>query len=297
MLNHKPGQVLSMTQKTLRRHLADDRRIIDRELNRWLQPVPGVPRLLSQAMCYATLGSGKRLRPILALESFRATGGSDERWVLPFCCGIEMIHAFSLAHDDLPAMDNDDYRRGRLSLHRRFGEGSAILAADALLVRAFELFAASPAPVERRIIAIIEISQAVGWKGMTAGQILDLDATRDTDSSCSARRLSRIHRLKTAMFIAACFTTGAMLAGADATLTNALRRAGLMIGDLFQLTDDLLDAKRPDVGRNVALQFGQKAVWNKAVRRAASARRMLRELGPRFSLLALVPEYVLHRSF
>lgn len=298
MLNRRSTRHASVwAQEALTRRLAADRRVIDRALNRWLQPATGVPRLLARAMRYATLGPGKRLRPILALESFRAAGGTHEQWVMPFCCGIEMVHAFSLAHDDLPAMDDDDYRRGRPSLHRQFDEATAILAADALLVRAFELFAVSPAPYERRISATLEIARAVGWEGMTAGQVLDLDAGQNTDRPISARQLSRIHRLKTALFIAACLTIGATLAGSDSRTTGLLRRAGLMIGTLFQLTDDLLDARVADAGRNAVRQFGPKTIWSRAALKAASARRILLGLGFRFSLLASVPEYVLRRSF
>ncbi len=280
----------------LLRRMADDRRMIDRALSRWLRPKPGVPRLLSQAMRYAALGPGKRLRPILTLESFRAGGGSNDRRVMPFCCGIEMVHAFSLAHDDLPAMDDDNYRRGRPSLHRKFGEGPAILAADALLVRAFELFALCPAPYERRVRATIEIARAVGWEGMTAGQVLDLKAAESCIHHSWVQRFTRIHRMKTAIFIAACLATGGILAGADNRMVDRLRRAGLIIGSLFQLTDDLLDAQPHDAGRNAALRLGREAVWGRAVRKAASARRILLALGPRYGLLASVPQYVLHRS-
>ena len=158
----------------LTRTVETDRRLNDARLRRELRFGSEVPTRLAVAMRYAVLGPGKRIRPVLMLESFRAAGGRDLAAVLPFCAGIEFIHTFSLIHDDLPSMDDDDYRRGRPSLHRKFDEATAILAADGLFAFAFELFARAPGPAERKLAAMRAICRAVGPSGMTGGQILDI---------------------------------------------------------------------------------------------------------------------------
>jgi len=285
----------------LRAQFALDRRMIDREMARLLGPTRAVPPALTAAMRYAVLGPGKRLRPILALEAFKASGGGEVRRMLPFCAGIEMVHAFSLVHDDLPAMDDDDFRRGRPSLHRRFGEGLAILAADALVVRAFELFATGPAPARHRLVAMAEIARAVGPSGMVAGQVLDIaaDGRGVGAGRRAARGLATVHRKKTALFIAGSMVVGAVLAGAPARVRDGLRRAGLAIGRLFQLTDDLLDATargRSAERANAVGLRGEEAVRRMAAREARTARRLLNALGRGYGLLAATPAYVLMRK-
>ena len=248
-----------------------DRRTIDRALAQALRFNAAVPKRLSQAMRYAVLGPGKRVRPILALESYRAAGGRNRQWIMPFCCGIELIHTFSLVHDDLPSMDNDDFRRGRPSLHRRFDEATALLAADALLVRAFELFARCPAPLNRRIAATVAICQAIGPAGMVAGQILDMDLRPNT----GRKRLLATQRKKTALLIAASIVTGAILAGASAPTIRQLHKAGITLGMLFQLTDDLLDAQQEsDQGKaTMATKYHPAAIAELARAQAESVRR------------------------
>lgn len=267
--------------------LRRDRSLVERWLRAALA-LKGVPRRLGRAMRYALLGPGKRLRPILCLETFRACGGRDEEWVRPFCCGIEMVHAFSLAHDDLPSMDDDDLRRGQPSLHREFDEATAILAGDALLARAFELFSAGAAPAVRRVSATTAVARAVGPAGMAGGQILDLANGRDD--------LGRIHRLKTAVFMAAAMEAGAIVAGARPTTVDGARDAGLGLGMLFQLTDDLLDEESDAGGRaSAAIARGRAQARRDARRLAAGLDERFRMLGPRFSLLAALPDYLLGR--
>ncbi len=283
-----------MTGAELKRRVAADRRLITGWLRRSLRADGETPGRLGRAMRYAVLGPGKRIRSILALEAFRAAGGREESRVEPFCCGIEMIHSFSLVHDDLPSMDDDDYRRGRPSAHRRFGEALAILAADALLARAFELFATGPAPAGRRLEAAALLARAVGPRGMAGGQVLDIEAGPRT----GRRALTRIRKMKTADFLAAAMAAGAVVGGAPPAARARLQAAGLLLGDLFQVTDDLLDAAGHDAAdkATVVRNGGAGAARRQADRLAARAEERLRSLGRRYQVLAAFPGMVLERS-
>ncbi|MEO0080283.1 MAG: polyprenyl synthetase family protein [candidate division WOR-3 bacterium] len=271
-----------------------DRKVIDRELGRILQVGPDVPKRLAQAMRYAVFGPGKRLRPILALESYRAAGGRSRKWIMPFCCGIELIHTFSLIHDDLPSMDNDDFRRGRPSLHIRFDEATAILAADGLLILAFELFCRSTAPFERRTSAILTICEAVGPAGMVAGQMLDMGI----EPKMGVRSLMRMQRKKTALFIAAALVSGAIIAGAPRPVLSRLRQAGIALGEMFQTTDDLLDIRQESDQRKetIVSRFGPERALVRARAQAEVARTKLLSLGPSYRFLAELTQIILLRN-
>jgi geranylgeranyl diphosphate synthase type II len=293
--------------------LARDRHLVNRALARALRAGPGVPGRLAQAMRYAVLGPGKRLRPILCLEAFRAGRGSPDRAVLPFCCGIEFIHAFSLVHDDLPSMDDDDFRRGRPSLHRRFDEATAILAADALFARAFELFCQTRTEAELVVAATRLVCRAVGPAGMTGGQLLDIAAPRRHEKT--GRRMALVNQKKTAEFIAASLESGALLAGANEKVCRGLRQYGLALGELFQVTDDLIDIGRDTTlshkergqakeVRSEARGAGSAAVpglrgselERQAEMLAARAGEQLSWPGAQNSVLAALPSLILHRS-
>ncbi|MBM3957320.1 MAG: polyprenyl synthetase family protein [Gemmatimonadetes bacterium] len=270
-----------------------DRIVIDAALRKALATERGVPRRLAQAMGYALLGGGKRIRPFLALEGFRAAGGRQSGRVLRFCCGLEMVHAFSLVHDDLPSMDNADVRRGRASLHRRFDEATAILAADALLARGFGLMAESPGPRVRVCRVISLVARAIGAAGMTGGQWEDMRPGRMT-----LARLAAVQRRKTGELIAASLAGGAILAGAGHDVERALWQAGLAVGACFQMTDDLLDAAEGGErkGSTMVGRLGRERTLRRARAAAGRARALLTGLGPRFALLAEVPGYVLERK-
>lgn len=273
--------------------MREDKRLIDSGLRRALRAERGVPRRLAQAIRYALLGRGKRLRPILALEAFRACrGGRDER-VMPFCCGLEMIHAFSLVHDDLPSMDDDDIRRGRPSLHRRFDEATAILAADGLLARGFGLMAECPCPAVRVRRVVRMVARAIGPAGMAGGQFADV-----AEGRVSAARLARVQRQKTGELITVSLAGGAVLAGAGARVEHVLEQAGQALGALFQLTDDLLDAAEPGErkGRTMVSFLGRAKTLERARRMARRAQELLSGLGPRFALLAGLPGQLLART-
>jgi geranylgeranyl pyrophosphate synthase len=280
----------------IERVIEADRRLIDAELREALRFGREVPARLALAMRYAVLGPGKRVRPMLALEAFRAAGGPDLAAVLPFCSGIELIHTFSLIHDDLPSMDNDDFRRGRPSLHRKFDEATAILAADGLFAYAFELFTQAPGPAERRLAAIRVICRAVGPSGMTGGQMMDIAGK--TEDRGPKTEVLKTQRKKTAEFIAAAVVTGAILGGAAAAAQEKLRRAGLALGMLFQMTDDLLDSEQAsEAGRTTMVSTGGRArARSRAESEARRAERLFNALGARYRLLAEFPELVLHRK-
>lgn len=299
-----------MTVAAVRSRLRGDRQLINKWLVEALELGPEVPTRLATAMRYAVLGRAKRLRAILALESFRAAGGRQDKAVKPLCTGIEMVQAFSLAHDDLPCMDDDDYRRGKPSLHKRFDEAIAVLAGDALLVFGFELIADCPVAVARREEALRVMLRALGPAGMAGGQMLDLEGQR------AVRRVknpAQTNRLKTAAFIAAAVEAGAVLAGAPGRQRQKLREAGLALGMLFQATDDQLDAA---TGRGVHLPVVERRTWKSRVRvhRAVDSRvvpaggepqslfgdarrteRMFAALGPSYGFLAALPEIILNR--
>jgi len=279
----------------LRPVIEADRKLIDAELRRALRRGRDVPARLAAAMRYAVLGPGKRIRPVLALEAYRAVGGRKLAPVLPFCAGIEFIHTFSLIHDDLPSMDNDDFRRGRPSLHRKFDEATAILAADGLFAYAFELFAQAPGPAEHRLAAIGEICRAVGPAGMTGGQMMDIAGKSEVRSA--KYKVPETQRKKTAEFIAAAVVAGAILGGAVAATRKRLYDGGLALGMLFQLTDDLLDAEQASEAGKVTMvsTFGQEETQVRAQSEARRAERLFRALGPKGRVLAEFVEFVLNR--
>jgi geranylgeranyl diphosphate synthase type II len=197
---------------------------------------------LVAAMTYSVKAGGKRLRPILCMAATHAVGGSEDDALLTGCA-LEMIHTYSLIHDDLPAMDDDDLRRGKPTCHKTFGEATAILAGDALLTRAFQLLAehalAQPAAQQGLWIAVIAlIAQAAGFEGMIEGQMRDIDAE---GRALTAQQLERLHQLKTGALISASIEAGARIGEADQQSMARLREYGACVGLAFQVTDDILN--------------------------------------------------------
>lgn len=218
---------------TERKTLADLKRALETYLE--ALPMEGAPDILRQAMRYSLLAGGKRLRGCLMLAACKMAGGNADA-ALPFAAAVEMIHAYSLIHDDLPAMDNDTLRRGKPTNHVVFGEAVAILAGDALLTHAFEIMAASPHPNALR--ALGEIARAAGVSGMLAGQTLDVTLAGTAPDTDLVRR---IHEGKTAALLTAPLTAGLILAGAEENQIEAGRVYGYHLGIAFQIEDDLLD--------------------------------------------------------
>ena len=193
---------------------------------------------LKEAMMYSLLAGGKRLRPVMVMAAAEAVGGEGERF-LSVACALEMIHTYSLIHDDLPAMDNDDYRRGKLTNHKIYGDGMAILAGDALLTLAFSVIARqNDIPAERLVMVVREIASAAGAGGMVGGQALDLESE---NKNIDITILEKIHNGKTGALFKAAIRSGAILAEATEQERAALDLYADKFGLAFQITDDILD--------------------------------------------------------
>jgi len=247
--------------------LAQAQAAIERELDNLLglAPRPGEParpKRLIEAMRYATLGGGKRLRAFLTIETARALGRTDEG---PRRAGaaIECVHAYSLIHDDLPSMDDDDLRRGRPTAHRAFDEATAILAGDALQALAFEILAdpATDPIAEARVALCLGLARAIGLAGMVGGQMLDIGAERRT-APLSVEEIARLQAMKTGALLKFSVEAGTRLAGAGATARTALDLYGKAIGAAFQIADDILDVESD--AATLGKRAGKDAAQNKA---------------------------------
>jgi geranylgeranyl diphosphate synthase type II len=218
----------------------EDRAAVDAALNRLMPGENAQPPSIHRAMRYSVQAGGKRVRPILCLESARIFS-SDVTPVLPVACALEFIHTYSLIHDDLPALDNDDLRRGKPTCHKQFGEATAILAGDALLTLAFETLANAPIDPARRVAILSHVGASAGTvNGMVGGQVADLEAE---GRAIQPAELEYIHRSKTAALIRASVVSGAIAGGADDGDVARLKRFGGTIGWAFQVVDDILDVE------------------------------------------------------
>ena len=230
-----------MTGEALTRYLEERRLLVDEALQRYLPAANDDPKAIHEAVYYSVFAGGKRLRPILILAATEAAGGEIEQ-ALPAAAAIELIHTYSLIHDDLPAMDDDDFRRGRPTCHKVYGEAMAILAGDALLTQAFILLSVEPASaqvgVEARLKVIHEIAQAAGSRGMVGGQVVDI---LQEDREADLATLHYLHTHKTGALIRACLRVGGILASAEPEQMEALTRYGERVGLAFQIVDDILD--------------------------------------------------------
>jgi geranylgeranyl diphosphate synthase type II len=238
-----------MTQTTTREpaHLAeflrDARRRVDEALERFLPPVDEnspVPARLAEAMRYSVLGGGKRLRPVLCMMAAEACG-ADPAEALPPACALELVHTYSLIHDDLPAMDNDDLRRGRPTCHRAFDEATAILAGDGLLTLAFEIIVRHTRPAPAAALCVKLLAEGAGPAGMVGGQMADLLAEGRAEGT--VEDLEAIHRRKTGALLRAALRMGAAVASAPEPAAAALDAYGRAVGLAFQIVDDLLDVE------------------------------------------------------
>ncbi len=224
----------------LRNYIAEKRVLIEESLKKYIYNEIDAP-VVREAMAYSLFAGGKRLRPILAIMACELFNG-DVKKLMPFACSLEFIHTYSLIHDDLPAMDNDDYRRGKLTNHRVFGEGFAVLAGDALLNKAYEILLETISNDNRPefIMAAQEISRAAGVKGMIGGQAMDLYYE---NKNISHEELKNIHDKKTGALLKASLTVGALIANAPKKDMETINEYGNLIGRAFQIADDILDIK------------------------------------------------------
>jgi geranylgeranyl diphosphate synthase type II len=285
------------------------RQAVDEALDRALPPDSAWPGTIHRAVRYSLFAGGKRIRPVLVLAAGEAVGGAREE-LMPLACAVEMVHTYSLVHDDLPAMDDDDLRRGKPTSHKVFGEAIAILAGDALLTRAFHLLAEVPeawddARVRRRLRAAAVLGEACGTTGLIGGQVMDLESE---GRAIGADDLECLHRAKTGALLSACVRGGAILGGAGAADLERLSRYASAIGLAFQVVDDVLDATED------AQRLGKTAGKDEAARKAtyvsvhgldearalAAALRQealeaIAPLGPRGELLAAIARLIVDR--
>lgn len=234
---------------------------IETELDRLL-PVT-YPNRIYEAMRYSLLAGGKRLRPILCLATCQLVGGTLEM-AIPTACALEMVHTMSLIHDDLPAMDNDDYRRGQLTNHKVYGEDIAILAGDGLLAYAFEVIATKTTgvPTDRLLRVVASLGRAVGAAGLVGGQVVDLES--EGHANVTLETLNFIHRHKTGALLEVSIVSGALLAGAAEAELQRLSRYAQNIGLAFQIVDDILDitATQEELGKSIGKDLqAQKATY------------------------------------
>lgn len=218
----------------IRKYIAKNKNIIDKALNKSIPLSKTKPKLLHKAMRYSVFPGGKRIRPILTIASFEACGGKGNS-ILPVACGIELIHSYTLIHDDLPCMDNDDYRRGKLTCHKKFNEAIALLAGDALLTLGFQLLSESG-----NADIVKDASVAMGSCGVIGGQITDIEKTR-SEIENNKRGLDYITSHKTGFLFASAVRAGGILKGVGNKKIQNLANFGRYIGFTFQLVDDLID--------------------------------------------------------
>ena len=291
----------------LKAYLATRQKEVDRALDRFLPKASTKPATIHKAMRYSLFAGGKRLRPILCLAATEACGGKIAT-ALPLACALECIHTYSLVHDDLPSMDNDDFRRGRATCHKVFGDGIAILAGDALLTIAFEI-AANATPTRRYNLRGImsELAVAAGSRKLIAGQVADLEAEgRQTDRV----QLRYIHENKTAAILATSIRLGAMSANATAKQLGAMTRFGRALGLAFQVIDDILDVTQTSekLGKSAGKDIAAKKATYPAVigldQSRAEARKLTRQahsslsiFGAKAERLHALANYLLEREY
>ena len=283
----------------------EDRLAVDAQLEKLMPAENTEPNTIHTAMRYSVFAGGKRIRPILCLEAARVFQPDVAAALYPGCA-IEFIHTYSLIHDDLPALDNDDLRRGKPTCHKKFGEATAILAGDALLTLAFETIAVASVSPERRVAMVTEIASAAGTvNGMVGGQVADLEAE---GKPVGPEMLEYIHRSKTAALIRASITAGALCMGAPPEDVARLRRFGETIGWAFQVTDDILDVEESSqalgktAGKDLAQQkatypsvFGLERSHQIAKELAGKGISELTAYGERADRLRAIAEFLVHR--
>ncbi|HXM33218.1 MAG TPA: farnesyl diphosphate synthase [Chthoniobacterales bacterium] len=291
----------------LQRYLVARQKEVDRALDRFLPKESTPPATIHKAMRYSLFAGGKRLRPILCLAAAEACGGEISA-ALPLACALECIHTYSLVHDDLPSMDNDDLRRGRATCHKVFGDGIAILAGDALLTIAFEIAVHAKSTPRYDLREILrEIATAAGSQKLIAGQVADLEA--------EGRRINRaqlryIHENKTAALLTASVRLGAMAANASPRQLTAVTAFGRALGLAFQVIDDILDVTQTSekLGKSAGKDITAKKATYPAVigleksraearRLTSKAHRALESLGERATTLRALADYLLRREY
>ncbi len=287
--------------------LDEGRTLTDAALERLLPPATQYPPSIHAAMRHSVFAGGKRLRPILCMEAAQMVQGCVPDGIEELGAALEMLHTYSLIHDDLPALDNDDLRRGRPTCHKAFGEATAILAGDALQTRAYEVLARQQCPAEARVAIIAEIAHATGTiGGMIGGQVMDLEAEHIHPD---AQTLEYIHRSKTGALLTASVVSGGIYAGASEAQIASLRCFGENIGLAFQIVDDVLDVTQTSeqlgktAGKDTAHDkatypalFGVEASLKKADELVAQADAALDQFGERAVTLREIAKFLVERK-
>lgn len=291
----------------LQQVLEKGRQITDRALERLLPAPTQYPASIHQAMRHSVFAGGKRLRPILCIEAGQMISGCVPDGIEELGAALEMLHTYSLIHDDLPALDNDDLRRGRPTCHKAFGEATAILAGDALQTLAYEVLAKLQCPAEARVAIIAEIAHATGTiEGMIGGQVMDLEAEHTRPDAAT---LEYIHRSKTGALLTASVVSGGMYAGATASQVANLHDFGRNIGLAFQIVDDVLDVTQTSeqlgktAGKDTATEkatypalFGVDASLKKADELVLKASAALDDFGERAPTLREIAHFLVERK-
>lgn len=291
----------------LKDYLAERSAAVDRALDRFLPKATAKPATIHKAMRYSLFAGGKRLRPVLCLAAAEACGGELEP-AFPAACAVECLHTYSLIHDDLPCMDNDDFRRGRPTSHKVFGEGIAVLAGDALLTQAFEILTASEGTPRYSTAALVrELAVASGSRQLIAGQVADLEGE---GKKATLRELRFIHEAKTAALLTASIRLGGMSANATAGKLEALTAFGKNLGLAFQVIDDILDVTQTSeklgksAGKDVAAQkstypalLGLEKSRQEARRLTEASLSALKLFGKEGDTLRAIGEYLLQREY
>lgn len=287
--------------------LEQGRKLADEALERLIPPATERPSSIHQAMRHSVFAGGKRIRPILCMEAGRAVAGELPSGIEDLGAALEMLHTYSLIHDDLPALDNDDLRRGRPTCHKAFGEAIAILAGDALQTQAYEVLSRLRCSTEARVRIIEEIARGTGTvNGMIGGQVVDLEAEHTRPD---VETLEYIHRSKTAALITASVVSGGIYAGGSGDQVEKLRCFGQSIGLAFQIVDDILDVTQTSeqlgktAGKDVASEkatypalFGIEKSREKAVALLESALKATEGLGPGALTLRSLAEFLVQRQ-
>jgi geranylgeranyl diphosphate synthase type II len=302
------AEALIYTALLMLQHVLEKGRLLtDHELERLLPPAAQYPSSIHQAMRHSVFAGGKRLRPILCMEAAQVIAGCVPIGIEQLGAALEMLHTYSLIHDDLPALDNDDLRRGRPTCHKAFGEATAILAGDALQTLAYEVLAKLQCSAEARVAIIAEIAHATGTiDGMIGGQVMDLEAEHTLPD---ATTLEYIHRSKTGALLTASVVTGGMYAGANEAQVLSLRDFGMNIGLAFQVVDDVLDVTQTSeqlgktAGKDTATEkatypalFGVDASLRKADELVSRAEAALNPFAGRAATLRELAKFLVERK-
>jgi len=291
----------------LKSYIGDRAALVDSALDHWLPSARTAPASIHKAMRYAVFAGGKRLRPVLCVAAAEACGGSTAA-ALPAACAVEVMHTYSLVHDDLPCMDDDDLRRGRPTCHKVYGEGMAVLCGDALLTEAFALMGRAKRTKRHAVASMVaELAETGGSRMLIGGQVMDLEGEGKT---LNKRQLVRIHEAKTAALLTCSLRLGAMSANATPQQLEAVSKFGRALGLAFQVIDDILDVTQSTevlgktAGKDAAVDkatypaiLGLERSRKEAARLTSQAMEALQPLRGKGRCLRAIAEYLLQREY